>query len=116
MTETFSASSSRTGERTGEKQTNAPLESLPAEVRHHLLSFLDLSQLRSLVHASPVYHQQYLSGRTLLLCGLLKEMLGASAVDAWAACRASVRRAAGGLTRENSKGTSATVPGPPHFF
>ncbi|POR37701.1 Uncharacterized protein TPAR_02102 [Tolypocladium paradoxum] len=85
-------------------QADAPLESLPAEVRHHLLSFLDLGQLKRLVHASPVYHQQYLSGRRLLLCGLLEGMLGIAAVDAWAACRASVRRAAGRLTRGKVKG------------
>jgi len=85
------------------EQMDAPLEALPAEVRHHLLSFLSLDQLKSLVHASPVFHQQYLSGRRLLLYNLLEGMLGVAAVDAWAVCRGTVRRAAGRLTRGKVK-------------
>ncbi|KAE8361152.1 hypothetical protein BDV27DRAFT_148066 [Aspergillus caelatus] len=40
---------------------NAPVEDLPLEVRHHPLCMLELETLKELVHASPVYHQQYLT-------------------------------------------------------
>lgn len=46
---------------------NASLEDFPAEIRRHILSMLELDELKALVHASPVYHQQYLLGRKYLL-------------------------------------------------
>lgn len=70
------------------KQEDSPLESLPAEVRHHVLASLGFDELKSLIRASPVYHQQYRSGRKQLLYALLENMLGGAAVDACAVFRA----------------------------
>ncbi|KAF9889606.1 hypothetical protein FE257_007114 [Aspergillus nanangensis] len=51
---------------------DAPVESLPTELRILILQrCLDLSTLRSIVHASPVYHQTYLSIRHDLLLAML---------------------------------------------
>ncbi|POR35850.1 Uncharacterized protein TPAR_03953 [Tolypocladium paradoxum] len=86
------------------KQADAPLESLPPEVRHHLLASLDFQQCHSLVHASPVYHQQFLSGRKLLLYPLLENTLGGAALDAWAAFRAGSARVSGRLTHGKALG------------
>ncbi|KAE8325413.1 hypothetical protein BDV39DRAFT_206952 [Aspergillus sergii] len=66
---------------------NAPVEDLPPEVRHHLLSMLELETLWALIHASPVYHQQYLSARTCLLCSGLQTTLRSATIDAWAVYR-----------------------------
>ncbi|KAK4098005.1 hypothetical protein N658DRAFT_509926 [Parathielavia hyrcaniae] len=67
--------------------TRAPsrLESLPAELRHEILTQVqDISDLKSLVHASPVLHQQYLIGRKAFLGAALKPALGNGLVDAYA--------------------------------
>lgn len=45
----------------------ASLEDFPAEIRRHILSMLELDELKVLVRASPVYHQQYLLDRRYLL-------------------------------------------------
>ncbi|KAL2260904.1 hypothetical protein VTK26DRAFT_4957 [Humicola hyalothermophila] len=37
-------------------QHNAPLESLPPEIRRQILATLEYGELGALVHASPVYH------------------------------------------------------------
>ncbi|KAB8214643.1 hypothetical protein BDV33DRAFT_195900 [Aspergillus novoparasiticus] len=66
---------------------NAPVEDLPPEVRHHLLSMLELETLWALVHASPVYHQQYLSARRHLLCSGLQTTLCSATIDACAVYR-----------------------------
>jgi hypothetical protein len=53
-----------------QKQLNlaAPrLDTLPAELRHHLLFFLDLDSLSALVHASPTFHAQYFDDRSRIL-------------------------------------------------
>ncbi|KOC14191.1 hypothetical protein AFLA70_307g001680 [Aspergillus flavus AF70] len=63
---------------------NAPVEDLPPEVRHHLLSMLELETLWALVHASPVYHQQDLSARRRLLCSGLETTLRSATSDACA--------------------------------
>ncbi|KAJ3529597.1 hypothetical protein NM208_g9684 [Fusarium decemcellulare] len=63
---------------------NAPLEDLPAEVRRHLLSVLDLPQLKALVRASPTFHQQYVFDRKYLLCRSLENTLGSVMFDAYA--------------------------------
>ncbi|KAK4861678.1 hypothetical protein LT330_003713 [Penicillium expansum] len=47
---------------------NAPLESLPPDIRRHLLSMLELETLKSLVHASPVFYQQYPVDQKWVLC------------------------------------------------
>lgn len=38
--------------------TEAPLETLQADIRRHLLFTLEYESLKALVHASPIYHQQ----------------------------------------------------------
>jgi hypothetical protein len=43
------------------------LDTLPAELRHNLLCFLDLGSLWALVHASPVYYAQYKEHRDRVL-------------------------------------------------
>ncbi|KAN0075629.1 hypothetical protein V8E54_006899, partial [Elaphomyces granulatus] len=63
-------------------QPNAPLENLPPELRRHLLSILELEELSALVHASPVFHQQYLLDRRSLLCKCLETTLRGVTVDA----------------------------------
>ena len=76
------------GQEAGEPKTqtiwNSPLECLPAEIRHHILSFTQYEGLKPLVRASPVYHQQYLLDRERLLYGCLERSLGSSTIDACA--------------------------------
>ncbi|OJJ46464.1 hypothetical protein ASPZODRAFT_132541 [Penicilliopsis zonata CBS 506.65] len=76
------------------------LESLPAEVRRYLLSLMDVQGLRALVHASPVYHQQYLLDRTWLLRRCLDHTLRSVLVDAWAVYQTSEARFARKRTME----------------
>ncbi|KAK3935654.1 hypothetical protein QBC46DRAFT_396979 [Diplogelasinospora grovesii] len=64
-------------------QLNAPLENLPPEVRRQLLSILGLEELRALVFASPVFHQQYILDRRFLLCKCLETTLRNVTVDAF---------------------------------
>ncbi|OTB05343.1 hypothetical protein M426DRAFT_10669 [Hypoxylon sp. CI-4A] len=64
---------------------DAPVERFPPELRRHLLSFLDLDDLRSFVHASPTYHQQYLASRRYLLCHALHNTIGPIVIDAFIA-------------------------------
>lgn len=63
------------------------LETLPTELRLTILECLpDLSDIQALVHASPVLHQQYLSGRRRILKRFLRKQLGGAVLpDAWAA-------------------------------
>ena len=63
---------------------NSPLECLPAEIRHHILSSTGYEGLKNLVRASPVYHQQYLWDREHILYGCLERALGSSTIDACA--------------------------------
>lgn len=63
---------------------NAPLETLPAEIRHLLLSKLDPEALKALATASPVYLQQYMLDRYHLICECLETTLGSVAIDACA--------------------------------
>ncbi|KAM0171185.1 hypothetical protein ACHAPC_011073 [Botrytis cinerea] len=67
-------------------QVNAPLEKLPSEVRRNLLSRLQLEDLSALVHASPVFHQQYLLDRRFLLCTCLEISLHSSSSSIIDAC------------------------------
>lgn len=59
------------------------LEDLPAEIRRHPLFALEYERLKALVHASPVYHQQYLLDRQHLLSGYLERALGRNIIDAY---------------------------------
>ncbi|RAK84011.1 hypothetical protein BO79DRAFT_276332 [Aspergillus costaricaensis CBS 115574] len=52
------------------------LETLPAEIRIQILLLLNVEGLRSLVQASPVYHNQYLLDRKRLLLNSLSTTLG----------------------------------------
>ncbi|KAI0853035.1 hypothetical protein F5Y00DRAFT_271577 [Daldinia vernicosa] len=61
------------------------LEKLPPEIRRQILSILDLHNLSSLVHASAVFHEQYLEDRRYLLCSSLETTLGTVTPDACAA-------------------------------
>jgi hypothetical protein len=61
------------------------LETLPAELRLNiLLSISDLADLKAVVHASPVLHQQYLLDRKRILGHVLKKTLGSVFADAQA--------------------------------
>lgn len=71
-------------------QRNASLESLPAEIRREILCTLRYSELRALVHASPVFHQQYQLDRRFILCLCLERTLRGATVDAWAAYRSGL--------------------------
>jgi hypothetical protein len=66
------------------------LETLPAEVRHSILCTLELSELKALILASPVYHQQYLFGRRAVLCSSLELSLCGSVADACAVHRSGL--------------------------
>jgi hypothetical protein len=63
---------------------NCPLENLPPEVRRHILYASGFEEIRVLIHASPVFHQQYLLDRRSLLLKLLQTTLGNIIVDAYA--------------------------------
>lgn len=69
---------------------NAPFENFPAEIRRYLLSMLEYEGLKALVHASPVYHQQYLLDRQRLLCECLASILGGDTTDAYAVYRSGL--------------------------
>lgn len=63
---------------------SAPLENFPPEVLRQLLSILEFEELCTLVHASPVFHQQYLLDRRYLLCKCLGTTLRSTTPDACA--------------------------------
>jgi hypothetical protein len=60
------------------------LETLPAEIRRQIIYLPGFADLRSLVHASPVFHQQYVLDRRSILSACLDSMLGGVIVDAYA--------------------------------
>lgn len=60
------------------------LESLPPEVRRHLLCILDLPELKGLIHASPIFHRQYVYDRRYILYNRLDTTLGNVVGDAYA--------------------------------
>jgi hypothetical protein len=66
-------------------QGNCLLEKLPPETRRHILYVSGFEELRTLIHASPVFHQQYLLDRRSLLLKFLETMMGNATVDACAA-------------------------------
>ncbi|KAK3944694.1 hypothetical protein QBC46DRAFT_404255 [Diplogelasinospora grovesii] len=65
-------------------QLNAPLENLPPEIRLQLLFTLGLAELRALVSASPVFHQQYVLDRMSVLRRCLETTLRSVTADAFA--------------------------------
>ncbi|KAI1475123.1 hypothetical protein F4774DRAFT_414134 [Daldinia eschscholtzii] len=65
------------------------LEDLVPEIRRQILSILDLRSLKSLVHSSPVFHEQYLEDRRYLLCSSLETTLGTATLDACASFQSS---------------------------
>jgi len=68
---------------------NCPLENLPPEVRRHILYLSGFEEIRVLIHASPVFHQQYLLDRRSLLLKFLQTTLGDVIVDAYAVYQCS---------------------------
>lgn len=69
--------------------TTSSLEDLPTEIRRLLISNLNLDSLRSLVHASPAFHQQYRLNRRFMLRACLEMELQQASVDAYAVHRSS---------------------------
>ncbi|RMJ06421.1 hypothetical protein CDV36_013981 [Fusarium kuroshium] len=69
--------------------SDAIVENLPPEVRHELLTILDLSSLRNMVHASPVYYRQYVLERRSVLSLCLERTLGRTVLDAYWVYRTS---------------------------
>lgn len=69
-------------------ENDSALERLPAEIRLHILSFMDLHRLRCLTRASPVFHQQYLLDRNSLLITALQTTLGRLSFNAYFAQKA----------------------------
>ncbi len=82
------------------------LEALPAELRTLiLLGLTDVESLRALVHASPIFYQQYLLDRRALLAHALRAELGNRVfVDAYAA-QASATRYPPGSNRSRASVT-----------
>lgn len=98
-------------------QNNELLESLPAEIRRHLLSTLEYDRLKALVQAFPVYHQQYLLGRQHLLCKCLEMTLGSNIiVDAWAVHQSSLDDFSEATHHRDSHSVSRILPEPPLFI
>lgn len=81
-------------------QLNAPLENLPPEIRRQVLSILELKDLSALVHASPVFHQQYLLDRRSLLCKCLDTTLRSVTIDAYTVYRSGLADFSDTRTRE----------------
>jgi hypothetical protein len=82
-------------------QLNSPLENLHPEIRRQILFTLELEELSALIHASPVFYQQYLLDRRSLLCKCLDATLGSVAVDACAAYRSGLAEFSNTRTNEN---------------
>ncbi|KAI1371234.1 hypothetical protein F4677DRAFT_436330 [Hypoxylon crocopeplum] len=62
-------------------QCNSRLENLPSELHRQIISTLTLDLLNDLIHASPIFFQEYLRDRTRLLCRCLRNTLGSATVD-----------------------------------
>ncbi|CAG8904753.1 unnamed protein product [Penicillium egyptiacum] len=82
-------------------QVPLSLENLPAELRRHILSMVDVDSLKTLVQASPIYFHQYRLDRKLLLCQSLESTLGSVTADAYAVHKFSSIKVA---TRRNPEG------------
>ncbi|KAJ5679321.1 hypothetical protein N7462_007565 [Penicillium macrosclerotiorum] len=68
--------------RNSSAQGHAYLENLPPEIRRYLLSSLEWEELDVLVHASPVFHQQYVLDRRMFLSQSLEDILQNVPVEA----------------------------------
>ncbi|GAB1217816.1 hypothetical protein ATERTT37_007059 [Aspergillus terreus] len=79
---------------------NAPLENLPPEVRRQILFTLDFEGLRTLTHASPVYHQQFILDRKPLLRRCLENTLRSVAVEAYFVQQSSSASFSKGRTKD----------------
>ncbi|GFN15311.1 hypothetical protein AtubIFM56815_003144 [Aspergillus tubingensis] len=75
-------SESLTTDDTCYSHSHTHLETLPAEIRFQILSFMDYKGLKALVQASPIYLEQYLVDRDLLLFGCLEATLGSLLFEA----------------------------------
>ncbi|KAJ5962198.1 hypothetical protein N7501_007139 [Penicillium viridicatum] len=67
----------------------APLENLPPEVRRYLLTTLEFEELKTLTHASPTYHEQYLIDRHWILSQCLDKALCGVTLEASLVCQSS---------------------------
>lgn len=66
------------------------LELLPFEIRHHiLLALASIEDLSALVHASPVFHEQYARRRGFWLWRYLRAQMGDGVIDAYTAALCS---------------------------
>lgn len=65
-------------------RNDAPLENLPAEIRRYLLFTLNYEELKALINASPIYHQQYWLDRRGLRRSCVERTLGNISADAYA--------------------------------
>ncbi|KAK9855687.1 hypothetical protein MYU51_002351 [Penicillium brevicompactum] len=80
---------------------SSPLEALPPEVRRHLLTMMKFNELGSLVHDSPLYHEQYLLDRQWLLSQCVDKLLGSVNIEASLVCQSSTAGFAQTRTRES---------------
>ena len=80
---------------------SGPLEALPPEVRRHLLTMMEFNELRALVRASPLYHEQYLLERQWLLSQCVDKLLGSVNIEASLVCQSSTAGFAQTRTRES---------------
>ncbi|KAJ5116953.1 hypothetical protein N7456_001301 [Penicillium angulare] len=80
---------------------SGPLEALPPELRRHLLTMMEFNVLKALVHASPVYHEQYLLDRQWLLGQCVEKLLGCVNIEASLVCQSSTASFAQTRTRES---------------
>lgn len=67
-----------------DQKCDSELEKLLAEIRRQIISNSDLYGLRALIHASPIFHQQYLLDRKFLLAASIDVTLGNGSIDAHA--------------------------------
>ncbi|KAK4143152.1 uncharacterized protein C8A04DRAFT_29169 [Dichotomopilus funicola] len=58
------------------------LESLPPEIRRHILLTLDLEEIFTIIQASAIFYQQYLLDRTTILRSSLRRTLGGAVIVA----------------------------------
>lgn len=70
---------------------DAQFETMPAEIRLHILSFLKFAELKTVVHASPVYHELYTVNRTRILLRSIYSTLGSIAPEVYAIYRTSTK-------------------------
>lgn len=72
-------------------RNDAPLENLPAEIRRYLLFTLNYEELKALINASPIYHQQYRLDRRGLRPSCMERTLGNISADAYAVYQSGIK-------------------------